>query len=212
MDHVFVFLVDRLAAAIVALPTWEIIRASGLVAFVLLTVAVSAGLLSALPVFAGPLKAAIALAHRTAGWLALAFGLGHALFLIVDPFVAFPWFSLFLPSLASGRDVAYGLGILALYGLAAILLTSDLAARLGAARFRRLHRLAYPVYVLSLLHGLLAGTDAHAPWVSALYGASAGIVGLLFLLALSRRHGAEVRGRPPERATERKANHAGAPR
>ncbi|CAM3570056.1 ferric reductase-like transmembrane domain-containing protein [Hydrogenibacillus schlegelii] len=211
MDRLFIFLVDRLAAAIVALPTWEIIRASGLVAFILLSLAVSAGLLAALPVFAGPPKAVLALVHRTAGWLALAFGFGHALFLIVDPFVAFPWFSLFLPSFASGRDVAYGLGILALYGLAALLLTSDLAARLGAARFRRLHRLAYPVYVLSLLHGLLAGTDAHTPWVSALYGASAGIVGLLFLIALSRR-GAEGRGRPPERATERKVSHAGAPR
>ncbi len=46
-------------------------------------------------------------------------------------------------------------------------------ARLGAARWRALHRLAYAGFALAMVHGVLAGTDTGRWWATGLYVAGA---------------------------------------
>src|SRR5690349_5565679 len=57
------------------------------------------------------------------------------------------------------RPLYTGLGILAAYLAAALGLSFYARRRIGARRWRRLHRLSVAVYALGLVHALGAGTD-----------------------------------------------------
>ena len=80
------------------------------------------------------------------------------------------------------RPLFTGLGILAGYLAAALGLSFYVRRRIGARRWRSLHRLTILVYVLGVVHTLGAGTDAATPWLRALLVATGTPV--LYLLVL----------------------------
>src|SRR3954452_17576674 len=80
---------------------------------------------------------------------------------IALPFVGFCW------------PLWTALGIVAGYGLAVLGLTSYLRNRIGAARWRRLHRLTAVFWLAAVVHTIGAGTDAAQWWF---LGASAALV------------------------------------
>jgi hypothetical protein len=62
--------------------------------------------------------------------------------------------------------------------------------------WRRLHSLAFAVYVLSTLHGLGTGTDSRQVWALALYAGSLLLVGGLLIKRLLTPIGARGSGHP----------------
>jgi len=171
-------------------PTWRLIRAFGLTAYVFLFIAVFSALVARFPFLEGRKKSAWLVAHHFSAWLSFFLVLAHAFLLMVDTYAPFAWEEILLPFLNARHPIAYGLGILSAYGLLFVLLTTDLASWLGKTLWRRFHLLSYPTYVLSLVHGLLAGTDAQVPWVTLLYGITGGMIALLlFLHAMQKRYG-----------------------
>jgi predicted ferric reductase len=63
--------------------------------------------------------------------------------------------------------------------MAVIVASFYLRSRIGGRWWRRLHYLSFAVFVLSLLHGLFAGSDTPNLWAQLLYLATAGsLVGL----------------------------------
>jgi len=86
------------------------------------------------------------------------------------------------------------LGSLAFYGLLIVLLTSDFRILLPRRLWLALHMLAYPVFFLSLIHGIFNGTDTRSPLVFGAYIATAAA-----LLAVTfYRAAAESRARARE--------------
>jgi sulfoxide reductase heme-binding subunit YedZ len=70
------------------------------------------------------------------------------------------------------------LGVIGGYIAAALGLTFYVRRRIGAARWRKLHRLTIVAYALSVIHTIGAGTDGG--WVSYVVLAPAGLIAVLF--------------------------------
>ena len=115
---------------------------------------------------------------------------GHLLTLFFDPFYAFGLTNLLLPLSQPVSTLAVDLGVLALYALVALLLSSWLKPRISYAVWRAIHYASFAAFVLVTLHGWIAGTDSLTNWMPALYiGCSAGVAYLVGgrLLADDRR-------------------------
>lgn len=87
-----------------------------------------------------------------------------------------------IPFVGPYRPLWVGLGIVAGYGLAALGLSYYFRDRIGAARWRRAHRLAAIFWLLAILHTIGAGSDAAELWFLILSGAM--VVPAALLLAL----------------------------
>lgn len=157
--------------------TWETARAGGFIAYVLLTLAVSAGLV-------------LRNRWQTARWprivtnevhgylslLALVFIVVHVVAVVVDPFTRFRLGEVLVPFASHYRPLWMGLGTVALYLLLAVWISSRLRQRISYRVWRGIHVLAYGVYAAATVHGVGTGTDTQTVWALALYGTSIALV------------------------------------
>jgi predicted ferric reductase len=120
--------------------------------------------------------------HRQLTILCLVFTAVHVLAVWVDPFTHFGLADLLIPFAAAYKPLPMALGIVSLYLLLAVWISSQLRNRIGFARWRQLHYAAFGVYTLGALHGLSIGSDTHALWAQVLY--AAGIVPVALLTGL----------------------------
>jgi len=143
---------------------WYVARASGLVAWGTLAASVVWGLLMTTRIMKGRVRNNWLLdLHRWLGALALIFTGVHVGALLLDTYVHFGLASLLVPFAATWHPVAVAWGVTALYLLAAVELTSLARRRLNHRLWRRVHMLSFPLFVLSTVHGLTAGTDGRTP-------------------------------------------------
>ncbi len=145
---------------------WYVARAGGLTAWWLLCVAVLWGLLLSTRVLGNRTPPAWLLdLHRMLGGLAITFTAMHLLGLYLDTWSGFTLTQLFVPLQSDYRPTAVAWGIVALYLLAAIEVTSLLRRRIPDVLWRWVHRTAFCVFVLATLHVFTAGSDAANPWI-----------------------------------------------
>lgn len=163
--------------------SWTILRAAGIGAYVVLFLSTAWGLAASTSVLGRrAAKASLALVHGflgTVGLVLLAIHLGG---LLLDRFVRFDVADLFVPLRSPYRPVAVAFGIVGLYAAAVVLSSSWSRRWIGAAWWRRLHLLSVPAFVLSMLHGLLAGTDTARPWMWSIYVTTASAITALLVL------------------------------
>ncbi|MEM8745644.1 MAG: ferric reductase-like transmembrane domain-containing protein [Actinomycetota bacterium] len=159
---------------------WFVARSTGLVAYVLLGVAVIGGLLlSARPFGRTPPPEWTLDWHRFVGALSVVFTAVHLFAIYADSYIEFGLDDLFVPFASEWRPVAVGLGVLALYLLLAVEITSLLRRRLSRRLWRRVHYLSVPTFALSTAHLLMAGDDASNSIVLLTVG---GLIGATVLL------------------------------
>lgn len=157
---------------------WILARASGLTAYVLLTLSVLAGLVVKSRPFGRAVKAASVVdTHKFLSLLALAAVGVHGLALFLDATVKIPLGALLVPGLSAYRPVPTALGVVAAELAALVVASFPLRKRIGARAWRRLHWTTYAIFVLVTAHGLTAGTDSSRPWAFALYLGAVGAVG-----------------------------------
>ena len=160
---------------------WYVARAGGIVAFVLLTLAVVAGLtLSGRASFRYWPRFAIEDVHRFLGLLTGAFVAIHVLALYLDSFMPFSLAQLAIPGDASYRPLATALGIVSAELLLALAVTNRYRRRFSYRFWRRAHYLNFAVWAAAFAHGIFAGTDSGTPWGAALYVISGAAVAGLF--------------------------------
>ena len=160
--------------------TWAVARAAGFVAFLAATGAVLLGVRRPVRLPVGGLPARVYALHRALGVTAVLALVVHLTALWLDSFVKLSWLQLLAaPWTSSYRPVAVTLGFLA---MVALLLTA------GSGVLRRLlpgwrivHALAYLTFGLSVLHGLLAGSDTSSVWAIILYTGALVAVGFTSL-------------------------------
>ncbi len=156
---------------------WLLARASGLVAYALVTASVLAGLvLKARPFGRSVSPAVIVDVHRFLALLGLGALVLHAAALVLDDTVDIGLGALLVPGSAPYRPVATALGVLAAELMVLIYISFPLRRRIGTKAWRGLHWFTYLVFALATLHGLAAGTDSGQTWALALYGAAVGAV------------------------------------
>ena len=158
--------------------TWYAARAGGMLAFVLLTASVVAGLLlSGRACLERWPRFALEDVHGFLGLLAGSFILLHGAALLVDSYLPFSPRNLVVPGTAPYRPLAVAAGVIAAELLVALAITNRFRKVLPRRFWRRAHYLNFAVWALALVHGITAGTDTRSLWATAVYLTSAALVG-----------------------------------
>jgi predicted ferric reductase len=143
--------------------TWYVARGAGLLTWALLVASMTWGLLYATRVLGRRASAWWLLGvHRFLGASALVFIGIHVAALIADSYVHFSLTDAFVPFTGSWHPVAVGWGIVTMYLLVTIEITSLLRSRMDRQLWRMIHLASYPAFALATVHGLAAGTDLRA--------------------------------------------------
>jgi sulfoxide reductase heme-binding subunit YedZ len=160
---------------------WITSRAAGILALLLSTGAVSVGLL-----MGGRMVRRrgvdLRATHEALALAALAAIAIHAGALLFDSFMSPSILDITIPFVSSFNRLFTTLGILCGWATALLGLSYYWRARIGVARWRRLHRYTALVWLLSIVHALGEGTDAGQAWF--LLGAGALFIPALGLLAV----------------------------
>ena len=98
--------------------------------------------------------------HRFLGGLAVVFVGIHIGGLIADSYTHFGLTEIFVPLASTWKPVPVAWGVVGLYLLAAIEVTSLLKRRIPKRIWHRVHLSSFVLYVVATLHLLTAGTDA----------------------------------------------------
>jgi sulfoxide reductase heme-binding subunit YedZ len=161
---------------------WYAARASGVAAYVVLSLVVSLGL-----TLGGKAQSrrwprfSVEEIHRFGGLLVGSLVGIHVLTIAMDSFLPFSLTQLLVPFTASYRPLWTGLGIAAAELLLALAITNHYRRRLPYRFWRTAHYLNFAIWTLASLHGLMSGTDRGAVWLAIIYGVSvASVVMLLF--------------------------------
>jgi sulfoxide reductase heme-binding subunit YedZ len=150
---------------------WITSRAAGIVAMLLASVSVGLGLSMGGRLIKGR-TADLRTAHEALSIGTLAAIALHAGALLFDSYLKPSLADVTVPFASSYAQPWTSLGIVCGWVLMALGLSYYARARIGVARWRRLHRWSALVWLLSLVHALGEGTDAGQLW----FLVSAGIV------------------------------------
>jgi predicted ferric reductase len=182
------------ASGLSSAPLWYTTRATGIIAFVLLTLTTVLGIAStqrAMASRAWPRFATQSL-HRNLSILGVLFLVAHVLTTLVDSFVNVSWWSVLVPGVSSYQRLGVSLGTLAFDVLLVVMVTSLLRHRISARLWRAVHWVSYAIWPLALVHFLRSGTDAaHGGWGVLLGALSLVLVGAattVRLLSTNRPH------------------------
>jgi DMSO/TMAO reductase YedYZ heme-binding membrane subunit len=178
---------------------WDTARAGGIVAWSLLAGSVLFGLAMSTRTMPGRVRPNWMLdVHRFLGGLAVAFIGVHVTGLLLDQFVHFGPTAVLVPFASSWHPVAVAWGIVAMYLLVAVELTSLGRSRLSRRTWRVVHTLSFPTFVLATVHGLTAGTDrTNVVWQVALWSTAAAVAFLTVVRLLQLGERAPERAPPP---------------
>ncbi len=156
---------------------WIEARASGMLAFGLLTLSVVAGLVLKSRPFGTALKpATVTDIHRFLALLCLGATGIHGTALILDSTVRIGLLDLLVPGLVSYRPLWVGFGVVAAELMVLVYASFSQRKRIGAKNWRRLHWATYGIFAAMIVHGIMSGTDTTQPWARGMYLGAIGVV------------------------------------
>jgi DMSO/TMAO reductase YedYZ heme-binding membrane subunit len=171
---------------------WYVARASGIVAWTLASATVLWGLAFASRALGRkPRPAWLLDLHRFLGGLTVVFVGIHIGALVADNYLHFGRADILIPLASRWRPAAVAWGVVAMYLLVAVEVTSLLMKRLPRRLWRRVHLTSYVLYVSATVHLFTAGTDRTT---TALRVAAVASMSAIVFLATYRRL---VAGRRP---------------
>lgn len=145
---------------------WYVARASGLASWALCAASVLWGMALATRALGNRPRAPWLLdLHRYLGGLSVIFLGVHLGGLVLDGYVSFGLTDLLVPFASAWQPAAVAWGIVAMYLLLAVELTSLLQTHVPKRWWHGIHLSSYAVFVLGTVHLLTAGTDAANPVV-----------------------------------------------
>jgi sulfoxide reductase heme-binding subunit YedZ len=175
---------------------WILLRAAGIGAYLMLYLAVAWGLASTTAVVTKHVsKQSSILFHQFVATVGVVLLGVHVLLLVIDTFMPFRWVDILVPMHATFRPFAVTLGVVAMYGMVIVLVSSWLRKPLGTKVWRAIHLLAVPAFTLALAHGVFTGTDTTRSWMWGIY-AFTGLSVLFLVLVRALTYGY----RPPRAA------------
>lgn len=175
---------------------WYVARASGIVAWGLVVASIVWGLLYATRVLGRrPAPWWLLGVHRWLGVLAIVFTAVHVSAILLDTYTTFDLVNVIVPFTGSWHPIAVGCGVIGMYLLLAVELTSLAKQHLSQRLWRSIHLASYALFAVSTVHALAAGTDAQstvAPGLAIALGVMAVSVAALGLTMRSGPRGATL--------------------
>lgn len=170
---------------------WYLIRSTGVVALVLLTLATALGILASnRGRLGGQPRFVTAAVHRSVSLLSVVFVGIHVVTTLLDPYAAVSLLAVVVPGARAANAFWVGVGALSLDLVVALVVTSLLRVRLGYRTWRATHWLAYLSWPLAFAHSVGMGTDASALWFRGLaLGCLAVVAAAVFSRVALRRPG-----------------------
>ena len=128
----------------------------------LVTLAVITGLQLSTRLVRRPAPAWVTDVHRFLAGLAVAFLGVHLLGLVADTYVGFGLADILVPFATTYQTTAVALGVVAMYLLLAIEITSLLMKHMSRRVWHGIHLSSYVLFPLATVHGIMVGTDRHS--------------------------------------------------
>jgi predicted ferric reductase len=165
---------------------WYLARSGGVAAWAMLAFSVLWGLVLSTKVLGSrPRPNWVLDLHRFVGGAAVIFTGIHVASLVLDSYIAFGAREILVPFTSSYRPAAVAWGVIALYTLLAVEMTSLLRKRLSKRVWRATHFLSFPLFILATAHGVTAGTDKDTVLLRAAFiGVAAAVGGLTAVRAV----------------------------
>ncbi len=191
---------------------WYLTRGTGVVAMVVLTVVVAAGIVTTTGWSASwwPRFYSRTL-HRDLSLFALVLIAAHVVTTVADGYVPIGYVDAVVPFHSPYRTVWLGLGTLATDLLLVVLVTSALRHRIGYPAWRTIHWMAYLMWPLALFHSIGIGTDIKLGAVQLLGLACIALVGAAVVYRLLAGGDPEVVAGERARTGTGTRTHNGAP-
>jgi hypothetical protein len=171
---------------------WYVSRISGVASFILLTLSVAGGIMlsSKMLIKVKIMKIPFAMeAHRIVSWAGLLLLLPHFGAFFFDEYIKLKPLELFVPFIfkrditgAAGLNITLpvALGIIALYLILVLVVTSEFRGKLVNAKLWRLiHYSSFVAYLTFIYHGFFAGSDSNELWMRLIYISSLSLVSIL---------------------------------
>jgi sulfoxide reductase heme-binding subunit YedZ len=108
--------------------------------------------------------------HRNLALLSVVFLAIHILTAVFDPFTSLGLGAALVPLASSYRPLPVAFGVVSVYLVAAVIVTSLLRERIGLRVWRAVHWASYAAWPLAVEHTLTAGSDSFAIWMLAVQG------------------------------------------
>ena len=161
--------------------TWDVARAGGFTAYILLTLAVVVGLALSTQIQSPSFWPRIINSelHNFLTLLSTIFLGVHVLAVILDPFTHFGLNEILIPLASHYRPEWMALGIVGFYLGIAIGISTLLRKQIGYKWWRKLHVLTLAIFALTAIHGIGTGSDTQTPWALAIYLVSIALVSVL---------------------------------
>lgn len=164
---------------------WNVTRAAGITAYLLLFVSMLSGLTFKTTIFPKRFQKTVLSIHETTGWFGLLFGMVHGLVLVFEKeYSSYTIWNILIPFTTEHNAIALSLGILAFYGMLLLILSTDFLKKIGKKAWRLIHFLAFPTFFSALIHGILIGSDSSNPIMLTMYIATGFTVLLLTILRI----------------------------
>ena len=139
---------------------WYVARSTGMMAAVLLIGSLVLGMLMATRLLKTVDRPAWLLAmHRWTSGLAVVMTVGHLAALVADSYLDFGPTEILVPFASEWKPTAVALGVVAMYLLAAVQITSILMKKLPRKVWRVIHLASYGSAWSAVIHAGMAGTD-----------------------------------------------------
>ena len=191
---------------------WYLARVTGVVAYVLLWLSIVFGMVVSNKMAklwnGGPTAVEL---HQFITWLAIAFGLFHALILMGDKYIRASLTQVLAPFAYAGYETFWvGIGQVAFYLCILVAVSFYARKQMGYRAWRWLHYVSFVVYLMLTAHGIFAGTDTAQPAVLGMYIVSSVTVYFLLLVRIF----SAVRAPKPvlQNAATKSATHSSAAR
>lgn len=166
---------------------WYTARAGGIVAWGLLAASVLWGLALSTKVFGKrPRPNWLLDMHQWLGTLTMVFLGVHVVALMFDSYVDFGLTDVLVPFASSWDPAAVAWGVVAFWLLLAVELTALGRRYLPKKVWRSVHYLSFPVFVLSTIHGVAAGTDVATTFAVATVVVVVAMVAMLSFVRLDQ--------------------------
>jgi predicted ferric reductase len=141
---------------------WYAARAGGIVAWALASLSVITGLQLSTRLVRKPAPNWVLDVHRFLGGLTVAFVAVHMAGLAADQFVGFGPVELLVPFASGYKPAAVALGVVGMYLLVAIELTSLAMRKMPRRTWHAVHLTSFVLFLVATVHGVTAGTDRHS--------------------------------------------------
>jgi predicted ferric reductase len=169
------------------LSVWTVTRAAGITSFLLLFLSMVFGILQGYPNLQPKTKATLYTLHESTSWFGLLIAGLHVFVLLFDKYVGYSIGELLIPFTESSKPVLMGIGTIAFYLMAILIITSDFRHKMSKKVWKTIHYTSVLCFAGALWHGIFAGTDTKYFVVQLMYWATGFAIILLVLLRPSKQ-------------------------